>query len=103
MKIRPWFLATVSLSFVALLVLVRGKSSSPAASQILARPAPVVATPNRKRAASRKVRVKDRIPKLIAASNLTMKDITAPIKGAVKKASAKVNQTRRSSRVKTIA
>jgi hypothetical protein len=35
MKLRPWFLATVSLGFVALLLLVRGESPVSAANRIL--------------------------------------------------------------------
>ena len=35
MKLRPWFLATVSLGFVALLLLVRGESPVVAAGRLL--------------------------------------------------------------------
>jgi hypothetical protein len=35
MKLRPWFLATVSLGFVALLLLVRGESPQAQLNRLL--------------------------------------------------------------------
>jgi hypothetical protein len=54
MKIRPWFLAPVSLGFVAFLLLIRGETPFPATAQAIDDATDAI-IPRKRRAAARKV------------------------------------------------
>jgi len=99
MSIRPWFLATVSLGFVAILLLMRGKSPFPTIAHILANPTNPT-TPKRKRPAGRKIRAQDRLTKPIPASDLLVEEITNQTK--VQQIPTKANRMRRTPRVKPL-
>jgi len=99
MSIRPWFLATVSLGFAAILLLMRGKSPFLVGVNILGHPTNST-TPKRKRPAGRMIRVQDRLTKPISASDLLTEEITNSTK--VQQTKSKANRMRRTPRVKPL-
>jgi hypothetical protein len=105
MKIRPWFLATVSLGFVAFILLVRGDSSLSTGEKILDG-AIDAAGPTRRRVISsgRKVlgQGKKRIAKSVPASDLAIERLADPTDSVVKKSADKSAKARRPTRRKTV-
>jgi hypothetical protein len=105
MTIKPWFLATVSLGFVAFLLLVRGDSPFSTGDRILddAADATIRGTKRRVTGAGRNVlgQVQKRIAKSVPVSDHAIEGIVERVEGAVKKTADKVS-ARRSSRSKVI-
>jgi len=99
MTIRPWFLATLSLGFVAALLLVRSEFRLSTGDRNL----DDAVDPNhasRKRTASRKILgpVKEKVGRPAPKHNLTVAGISDQVEGVVRKTAAKVSAARRSPR-----
>jgi hypothetical protein len=99
MTIRPWFLATLSLGFVAALLLVRGEFRLSTGNRTL----DDALDPNhasRKRAAGRKIlgHVKEKVLRPAPKVNLTVAGLSDQVEGVVRKTTAKVSAARRSPR-----
>ena len=105
MKIRPWFLATVSLGFVAFLLLIRGDSPFSTGDRILddAADATMRGTKRRVTGTDRKIlgQVQKRIARPAPVKDLAVEDVAGRVEYAVKKTSGKV-RARRNSRAKVV-
>jgi hypothetical protein len=105
MTIRPWFLATVSLAFVAFLLLVRDDTPFSTGERVLddAADATVRGTKRRVTGTGRKVlgQVQKRIAKSVPVSDLAIEGIAERLEDVVKKTSGKA-RARRSSRGKMV-
>lgn len=102
MRIRPWFLATLSLGFFAAFLLIRGDSQLSPGNRSLddaAEDAIIPSTKRRVASAGRKVlrKAKERIKKPLAVDG-----IADEVEEVVKKTADKANKTRRSPRKTTV-
>jgi hypothetical protein len=96
MRIRPWFLATLSLGFVAALLWIRGDSPLSPGNQSLADAAEDATIPNTKRRVTSAGRKVLRKAKEKAGKPAVVEGIADQVEEVVKKTADKVNKTRRS-------